>query len=116
MLTISVDQMQQLETYAKASFEDRVLNHIRMNFREQTNSIGSDWSQRLFVRETIQSAWLDGFELEQDIVRYVGLVVFLGRDFDLKPRWHQLAGLLHASSDPASLRLDAAWKLATAAG
>jgi hypothetical protein len=114
MLTIPARKMQLLENHSRAGFEDRVFAHAREHFADQMAFIGPEWPQRLFVRDAIQSAWYQGFELEQDIVRYVGLVLLLGRDFDLKPQLHKIAAELHAPDKPAATRLDAAWDLATA--
>lgn len=114
MLTIAANQMQHLEDHARAGFEDRVFAHAQANFPDQLAFIGTEWSQRLFVREAIRTAWYRGFELEQDIVRYVGLVLLLGRDFDLLPQWHKLAAELHTLDKTAADRLDAAWDLAAA--
>ncbi len=114
MLTIPAAQMQHLESHSRAGFEDRVFAHAQENFPDQMAFIGPEWSQRMFVRDAIQSAWYQGFDLEQDIVRYVGLVLLLGRDFDFKPQWQKLTAELHAPDKPAAARLDVAWDMATA--
>lgn len=114
MQNITAMQMQHLVEHSRGGFEDRVFAHVEANFSDQLAFVGAEWSQRMFVRDAIQCAWYQGFELEQDIVRYVGLVFLLGRDFDLMPQWRKLIDELHAQDKPATARLDAAWNLATA--
>ena len=96
MLKITPRQLEPFEPSAREDFEDRVLEHLWQTFPEQMAFAGDDRQRRMIVQDHIRIAWHQGFTREQDMVRYIDLMVLLGPDFDLDPRWRHVAAPIRA--------------------
>ena len=90
MFTIRKEQMAAFRPLGKKAFEDRVLDHLKRAFPQQSAALGNEK-----LRETIQygteRAAAYRIVAERDVCKYIDLMVLYGRDFDIDPNlpWAQ---------------------------
>lgn len=84
MLIIRKEQMEVLSRYMVEQFVDRAAAHLRSSFIEQTKALTDD-DIRALINSGIEKA--EGFDLtiEEDVTRYLELMIIYGKDFDSDP-------------------------------
>src|SRR6266851_10150050 len=91
MFTIRKEQMAAFGPLGKKVFEDRVVDHLKKAFPQQSKALGDEK-----LRETIQygtqRAAAYRIVAERDVCKYIDLMVLYGRDFDKDPNlpWRSL--------------------------
>lgn len=106
LLTITSIQLQAFQPAAEVAFVDRALAHLLDSLPDQMVFLGGEDMQRRFIRDGVRVAWNHGLCEERCVVRYLGLMALLGKDFDLDPRWAHVAAPL---AWPAGDRMEAAY-------
>lgn len=105
MLKIRQEQRAVLSEHAASDFEDRMVAHVREFFPEAYRDLGEQRTRAL-IQDGITNAARYDMWSEQDICRFIDLMLVLGRDFDLDPELSWIAEILRQSSTEQSLRLD----------
>ena len=84
-LRIGAAQMSAFEAPMRRRFEQQLVEHIRQYHPEQHSALSTDEVLEA-VRYGIRRAAAHGITREQDITRFVDVMMVLGRDFDDEPR------------------------------
>ncbi len=112
MFTIRKEQMAAFGPLGKKAFEDRVVDHLKRAFPQQSEALGDEK-----IRETIQygtqRAAAYRIIAERDVCKYIDLMVLYGRDFDKDPNlpWAQSVLQNQAIKNP-STKVDRLFKAA----
>jgi hypothetical protein len=93
----------------KGSFEARMLAHVQANFAERFASLG-EHGVRALIREGAARARACRLETEQEVCRYIELMLTFGSDFD--PPGGRVAAALADPLKSDSRRLDRAFERA----
>jgi hypothetical protein len=86
MITITRDQYRALEASSLASFESRVLAHLRRCFPDHVAKVGEDQA-RAAIREGIARAEAYGITAERQVCVFIDLMFALGERFDRDPKY-----------------------------
>jgi len=103
MFTIRKEQMAAFGPLGKKAFEDRVVDHLKRAFPQQSEALGEEK-----MRETIhygtQRAAAYRITAERDVCKYIDLMVLYGRDFDKDPKlpWAQSVLQNQAIKNPST--------------
>lgn len=86
MLIIRQDQMQALSEYALRQTQNRLLSRIKTAFPRECREAG-EASVREIVEKGMERAGKYGLENEDEVFRYISLMITLGNDFDQELPW-----------------------------
>lgn len=106
VFSITQAQLKAFQPAAEVAFVDRALAHLLDWLPDRMVFLGGEEALRRFVRDGIRVAWNHGLREERCVVRYLGLMALLGKDFDLDLRWAHVAAPL---AWPAGDRMEAAY-------
>lgn len=81
MLTIRKAQMEVLEKYMMDAFNSKMISHLRNTYPEETSSI-SDEDLSAMIENGSERAASHGIVEDDDIQRFLGVMVRYGSDFD----------------------------------
>lgn len=81
MFTIRKEQMAAFRPLATKAFEDRVVDHLKRAFPQQSSALG-EAKLRETVQYGTQRAAAYRIVAERDVCKYIDLMVLYGRDFD----------------------------------
>lgn len=84
-MVIGEQQMEAFSKYMRRQFEDRMVNHIRASFSDQTRQLDEQGLRKLVILG-INRAEGYGIAFEDDIQRYLEYMMLLSQDFDTNPR------------------------------
>lgn len=84
MLIIRNEQMEALSEYMVEYFVDEALLHLRTSFSEQTKDV-TDADLRAMIHTGIDNAGAYDITIEEDVMRYLELMITYGADFDTNP-------------------------------
>jgi hypothetical protein len=98
-MVISTEQMAQLQRASISSFETRMLDHLKRCFPKVCAS-QTELEIREEIRRGIQKAVAYGFGNELEICKFINLMCFFGRDFDVqKEPWASACKLAQNSRE-----------------
>lgn len=111
MIRISPEQFHVLARHAEISFEERVLRLLR-DLRPRRMLLMDAVAQGEFIRYAMNSAAKYDMASEQEVCMFAGLMLMLGRDFDIDPRFAWAADLLADRALAPDARLDVVFEVA----
>jgi len=104
-LRLSQQQLEQMSEAKYASFDRRLLTHLQRFFPESLQSLDTA-AQQQFAAQCRQSAARYGYSAADEVARWAGLLVELGRDFPHAPEHDTYRRLLEQRGPLPSQRLD----------
>jgi len=81
MMRIREEQMEAFSTKARATFENRMVLHLRRFFPQHCEALGED-GIRETIRHGIERARSYAIVAERDVCKYIDLMFGFDRDFD----------------------------------
>ena len=111
MFVIRQQQIEVLEKYMLAVFENRLLHELRNHFNRACLELG-EYNLRKLIRKGIEKAEGYGIERRFDIARYVALMLILSDDFDTNPRFQWTKTVLEDNNLLGTDKMDNLFELA----
>jgi hypothetical protein len=105
MLKVRKTQMDSLSEAMLKQFEDRMVIHLRSACPEQTHDM-PDANLRVMVQSGISKAREYGVIAEDDIRRYLELMIVYGTDFDISPQTSWAGEILQTKDLDGSAKID----------
>lgn len=84
MLKFDQDQFQSIGAQAQASFEDRMVVHLRRFFPEHSAAL-DDEQMRALIRHGIERGARFGLVTERNVCKYIDVMFAMGAQFDDDP-------------------------------
>ena len=94
MLTIRKEQFAVFEKHEIKKFEDPTYLHLNILYPERCQDIGEPRLRRM-IQYGIKRAASYGIRLENDVRKYIEVMLLLGPDFDKDPKFPWAASLLN---------------------
>lgn len=86
LLTIRTAQMDVLRSERRKRFENLMVHHLRRFFKRRTDGIGEDGLREL-IRSGMEKGTEHGFRTEQELCRFIDLMLLFGTRFDQDVGW-----------------------------
>ena len=86
MLAIRREQVDVLEQASTKRFEDRMVAHLSVAFKEKCQSLG-EAEVRGLIQHGVRRSRRYAIATERDVCKYVEVMFILGRDFDEDPQY-----------------------------
>ena len=106
MLTIREEQMEVFRQAARPRFVERMMEHLRVTYTEQTAQV-SDPALQADVENGIECASGYGIETKYEIQQFLECRIELGPDFDTAPETAWAGEILHDGQMSAEEKMDA---------
>jgi hypothetical protein len=105
MLIIRKEQMEVFRRYVLQQFEDRMVTHLRTACHERLNDM-PEAELRTMIQYGIAKADGYGVKAEDDVQRYLELMVVYGSDFDTNPQTSWAGDILRTANLAGSVKID----------
>jgi len=101
MFTIRAEQFAVFEKHEIKKFEDPTYLQLNITYPERCQDIGEPKLRRM-IQYGVKRAAAYGIQLENDVRKYIEVMLLLGPDFDKDPKFPWAASLLNDKnlSDP----------------
>jgi len=104
MLIIRKEQMTMLKEKERQRFVERMMDYLQKFFPDQVEPLGEEGLQEE-IHHGMETAEQYRMVSEREVARYIELMFYLGRDFDINPKTPWAASILKDRSSSAANRL-----------